>query len=43
MTIQECYHALEGDYAEVLSRLYREELVKKFTAMFLSDKSFKIL
>ena len=43
MTIQECYHALEGDYAEVLSRLYREELVKKFTAMFLSDKSFKLL
>ena len=43
MTIQECYHALEGDYAEVLCRLYREELVKKFTAMFLSDKSFKLL
>ena len=27
MTIQECYSALEGDYQEVLGRLYSEALV----------------
>lgn len=43
MTIQECYQALEGDYSEVLSRLYKEDLVKRFTGMFLSDRSFQLL
>lgn len=43
MTIQECYQALEGDFNEVISRLYREELVKKFVVMFLSDTSFQLL
>lgn len=43
MTIQECYAALEGDYEDVLSRLYSEALVKKFVEKFLSDKSFQLL
>lgn len=43
MTIQECYAALEGDYQEVLGRLYSEELVKKFVGKFLADQSFQQL
>lgn len=43
MTIQECYAALEGDYQEVLGRLYSEALVQKFVGKFLSDKSFQTL
>ena len=43
MTIQECYEALEGDYQEVLGRLYSEALVRKFVGKFLSDKSFSML
>lgn len=43
MTIQECYAALEGDYQEVLGRLYSEALVRKFVGKFLSDKSFSML
>lgn len=43
MTIQECYAALEGDYEEVLGRLYSEALVKKFVGKFLNDKSFHLL
>ena len=43
MTIQECYAALEGDYQEVLGRLYSEALVQKFVGKFLTDKSFQLL
>lgn len=43
MTIQECYAALEGDYKEVLGRLYSEALVRKFVGKFLSDPSFQLL
>lgn len=43
MTIQECYAALEGDYQEVLGRLYSEALVKKFVGKFLADQSFQLL
>ncbi|MCI8552762.1 MAG: Hpt domain-containing protein [Lawsonibacter sp.] len=43
MTIQECYSALEGDYQEVLGRLYSEALVTKFVGKFLSDQSFQLL
>ena len=43
MTIQECYAALEGDYQEVLGRLYSEALVRKFVGKFLSDQSFQLL
>jgi len=43
MTIQECYAALEGDYQEVLGRLYSDALVQKFVLKFLSDQSFQLL
>ena len=43
MTLQECYAALEGDYQEVLGRLYSEALVRKFVGKFLSDQSFQLL
>ena len=43
MTIQECYAALEGDYQEVLGRLYRDALVQRFVGKFLSDQSFPLL
>lgn len=43
MTIQECYTALEGDYQEVLSRLYSDALVQKFVVKFLSDQSYQLL
>ena len=43
MTIQECYAALEGNYEEVLGRLYSEALVKKFAGKFLADQSFQLL
>lgn len=43
MTIQECYTALEGNYQEVLGRLYSESLVRKFVVKFLSDQSYQLL
>ena len=43
MTIQECYTALEGDYEEVVGRLYSEALVKKFVGKFLADQSYQLL
>ncbi len=43
MTIQECYAALDGDYTDVLNRLYSEALVTKFVGKFLSDQSFQLL
>ena len=43
MTIQECYTALEGDYQEVLGRLYSDALVQRFVGKFLSDQSFQLL
>lgn len=43
MTIQECYAALEGDYEEVVGRLYSEALVKKFAGKFLADQSYQLL
>ena len=43
MTIQECYAALEGDYQEVLGRLYSDKLVDRFVGKFLSDQSFQLL
>lgn len=40
MTIQEVYEKINGDYEDVLTRLPREELVKKFAVKFLDDPSF---
>ena len=40
MTIQECYEAIGGNYEEVLGRLQREALIRKFTLKFLEDPSY---
>ena len=43
MTLQECYAALGGDYAEVFSRLRSERLIQKFVLKFLDDPSYHLL
>ncbi len=43
MTLQECYTALGGDYADVTERLHGERLVKKFVLKYLDDRSFDLL
>ena len=43
MTLQECYAALEGDYAGVTSRLPTERMVQKFVLKFLGDGSYDLL
>ena len=43
MTIEECYQALGGNYAEVRTRLPSARLVEKFVGKFLEDKSYETL
>lgn len=43
MTIEECYQALGGNYAEVCTRLPSARLVEKFVGKFLEDKSYETL
>ncbi|XCP83518.1 Hpt domain-containing protein [Roseburia hominis] len=43
MTLQECYNAIGGNYAEVFARLHSERLVRKFVLKFLDDKSYELL
>lgn len=43
MTLQECYQALDGDFADVSARLPSERLVQKFILKFLDDPSFQLL
>ena len=43
MTIQECYNAMGGDYAQIESRLPSVGLIKKFITKFLDDNSFSEL
>ncbi len=43
MTMQECYAALGGDYADVTARLRSERLVQKFVLKYLDDRSFDLL
>lgn len=43
MTIEQCYGALEGDYADVIGRLKSERLVQKFVLKFASDGSYRLL
>lgn len=43
MTLQDCYMALGGDYAEVAARLRSDRLVQKFVLKFLDDGSFDLL
>lgn len=43
MTIQECYALTGSNYSDVLRRLMREMLVKKFALKFLDEGSFALL
>ncbi len=43
MTLQECYAAFGGNYAEVAARLHSDRLVQKFALRFLDDQSFTLL
>ena len=43
MTLEECYTAIGGDYADVIGRLRSERLVQKFVLKFLDDKSYDLL
>lgn len=43
MTIEQCYQALGGNYAEVSSRLPSARLIEKFVGKFLEDPSFDTL
>ena len=43
MTMEQCYHALGGNYAEVCTRLPSARLVEKFVCKFLEDPTFDTL
>ncbi len=43
MTLQECYAALGGNYADVSARLRSDRLVQKFLLKYLDDPSFGLL
>lgn len=43
MTIEQCYQALGGNYAEVCTRLPSARLVEKFVRKFLEDTTFDTL
>lgn len=43
MTVQECYAEMGADYDGVFSRLRKDERIRKFLLMFLSDPSYELL
>jgi len=43
MTLQECYIALDGDFADVKGRLPTDRMVQKFVLKFLNDPSYQLL
>lgn len=43
MTLEMCYAAMGGDYANVLSRLPSEKLVQKYVLRFLEDDTCQTL
>lgn len=43
MNLKECYELMHGDYDGVMSRLVKEERVKKFVLKFLDDTSYQLL
>ena len=43
MTLQACYDALGGDYADVSARLHSDRLVQKFILKYLKDPNFDLL
>lgn len=40
MDLMMCYQQMEGDYEDVMSRLPRENMVRKFLFKFIDDKSY---
>ncbi len=43
MTLQDCYTAFGGNYADVSARLRSDRLVQKFMLKYLDDQSFSLL
>lgn len=41
MTVEEFYEAINGDYAEVIGRLRKDERILKYLKLFLDDESYK--
>ena len=42
MDLKDCYMKLGGNFDEVMGRLGREQIIRKFVYKFLDDKSFAI-
>lgn len=40
MTVEECYKAMGGDYADVVSRLRTDDRIKRFLMKVLEDGSY---
>lgn len=43
MTLENCYAAMGGDYADAMGRLRSERMVQKFVLKFPKDGSFDLL
>lgn len=43
MTLQECYCRMQGDYADALNRLMRDQLIERFVLNFPKDQSMQQL
>ena len=43
MTLEECYAAMGGDYADAIGRLRSERMVQKFVLKLPKDESFSLL
>ncbi len=43
MTLQDCYAAMGGDYADVSARLRSDRLIRKFILKYPDDPSFDLL
>ena len=43
MTLEECYAAMGGDYADAIGRLRSERMVQKFVLKLPRDESFSLL
>ncbi|MDE5896506.1 MAG: Hpt domain-containing protein [Clostridia bacterium] len=43
MTVQECYEAIGGNYADALSRLRTDERITRFLIKVADDESFSLL
>ena len=43
MELKEFYDKIDGDYEGTISRLMKDEIIKKFVIKFLNDKSYEEL